>query len=56
MVNQFQTKLMLNGAATTTVGSKGFNNGNITASYGGTTTYLANKTATAAKATVSLRK
>lgn len=45
-----------NGVATTTVvAQKGFNNGNITASYGGTTNYLANKTATAAKATVSLR-
>lgn len=45
-----------NGVATTkVVAQKGFNNGNITASYGGTTTYLANKTKTAAKATISLR-
>ncbi len=45
-----------NGVATTTVvAQKGFNNGEITASYGGTANYLANKTQTAAKATTFLR-
>lgn len=45
-----------NGKVTTTVvAQKGFNNGNITASYSGTTNYLANSTKTPAKATVNLR-
>ena len=45
-----------NGKATTTVvAQKGFNNGNITATYGGSTNYLANSTKTPAKATVNLR-
>ncbi|MBE6485713.1 MAG: hypothetical protein E7Z85_02585 [Methanosphaera stadtmanae] len=46
-----------NGKVTATVVAvKGFNNGNITASYSGSTNYLANSTKTPAKATVNLRE
>lgn len=45
-----------NGVATTSiVAVKGYNNGNVTATYSGTTGFNANKTSTPAKASISLR-